>query len=189
MQPRNQYSDSFDQLVADTLRDQMGPAPVHEVWEGVRRQIVSPAAMTPPAPTRPESVSWLQRLLKLGFQTPLARGALTVALFGFILLVQPELEELWRPSSPDVMEMPTTEETTSWSVVHDVAFERLIEEDGKWTVGVSQPQAGLSLQPVSNPAELHGHVRPDRPVLLSAGSRPESVSLSPRLALAGGARQ
>ncbi|MCB9128593.1 MAG: hypothetical protein H6638_11870 [Ardenticatenales bacterium] len=164
--------DDFDQLIAETLHEELGPPPDQRVWEAVRREIRASSAprnhmaveMLPSTP-----LTWLQRMVRIAFQTPLARGALTVALFGLIMWVQPEMEALWHPV---ITPMPlSVVEPRSFALAvpqtveqRAAAFVRLVELDGQLG-GVSIPSVpSLIFQPVPDPAALRVQVRPAQPV-------------------------
>lgn len=85
MEPRDFYSDPVDDLIAETLREQMGPPPDHSVWERIARDIAPPSSGTKQArnPLR-RFLSQLQFALR----TPIAQSVLALVLLAWVV-VQP----------------------------------------------------------------------------------------------------
>lgn len=92
MERKKQFSDSFDQLIVNTLEQEMGPAPSDEVWLRIAKQINHSASPTTheKQPSAPEGQGWLFLFLGQPFlQRAAALFLLLVIIGNSILLFGP----------------------------------------------------------------------------------------------------
>jgi hypothetical protein len=100
MEPRDTY-DPLDELITETLRNRMGPAPSKKVWAGITRELVRQQ------PRYPRLREWLSLLY-----VPVSQSALIVAMLVLVLLqpayywmnqeapIQPQTYDLVVPMRP-----------------------------------------------------------------------------------------
>ncbi|MGB0388213.1 MAG: hypothetical protein ACPGWR_25625 [Ardenticatenaceae bacterium] len=108
LEPKKKFSDPFDQLVADTLHEQLGAPPSQEVWSRIAQEVADPT----PAPPLVQKAApgWAVEWLLSCLRGPIFQSAFVTATALLLIFV------LYSDIPPKAHEFPEMIDSTEMSI-------------------------------------------------------------------------